>query len=49
MEFRSHLMVALRVNGRDGEVAVGVRTALLDLLRDQPDFDQVPATQGERR
>jgi hypothetical protein len=43
MEFRSHLTVALRVIGRDGEVAVGVRTAPVDLLREQPD-----SARGER-
>jgi hypothetical protein len=42
MEFRSHLTVALRVNGRDGEVAVGVRTAPIDLLREQPDLTRCP-------
>jgi xanthine dehydrogenase YagT iron-sulfur-binding subunit len=34
MEFRSHLAVALRVNGRDHEVTIDVRTTLLDLLRE---------------
>src|SRR5260370_26515627 len=34
MEFRSHLAVALRVNGRHHEVTVDARTTLLDLLRE---------------
>ena len=34
MEFRSLLTVALRVNGRQHEVTVDVRTTLLDLLRE---------------
>jgi xanthine dehydrogenase YagT iron-sulfur-binding subunit len=34
MEFRSHLSVALRVNGRHYEVPVDARTTLLDLLRE---------------
>ena len=34
MEFRSHLTVALRVNGRSYEVPVDTRTTLLDLLRE---------------
>ena len=34
MEFRSHLTVALRVNGRRYEVPVDTRTTLLDLLRE---------------
>ena len=34
MEFRSHLAVALRVNGRDHKVTVDARTTLLDLLRE---------------
>jgi hypothetical protein len=42
MEFRSHLTVALRVIGRHGEVAVGVRTAPVDLLREQPDLTRCP-------
>jgi hypothetical protein len=42
MEFRSHLTVALRVIGRDGEVAIGVRTAPLELLREQPDLIRCP-------
>jgi hypothetical protein len=51
MEFRSHLTVALRVIGRDGEVAVGVRTASLELLREQPDLTRCPlrAVNGRRR
>src|SRR5947209_17206016 len=35
MEFRSHLTVALRVNGRRYEVPVDTRTTLLDLLRER--------------
>src|SRR3954470_20026063 len=35
MEFRSHLAVALRVNGRDHKVTVDARTTLLDLLRER--------------
>jgi xanthine dehydrogenase YagT iron-sulfur-binding subunit len=34
MEFRSHLTVALRVNGRHHEITVDARTTLLDLLRE---------------
>ena len=34
MEFRSHLAVALRVNGRHHEVRIDARTTLLDLLRE---------------
>jgi hypothetical protein len=36
MEFRLHLTVALRASNRNGEVTVGVRTALLDPPREQP-------------
>jgi xanthine dehydrogenase YagT iron-sulfur-binding subunit len=35
MEFRSHLAMALRVNGHRHEVAIDTRTTLLDLLREQ--------------
>ena len=35
MEFRSHLTIALRVNGRHREVTVDARTTLLDLLRER--------------
>jgi xanthine dehydrogenase YagT iron-sulfur-binding subunit len=34
MEFRSHVSVVLRVNGRPHEVVVDARTTLLDLLRE---------------
>ena len=34
MDLRSHLSVALRVNGIDRQVTVDVRTTLLDLLRE---------------
>jgi len=34
MEFHSHLMVALDVNGRRHEVSIDARTTLLDLLRE---------------
>jgi len=34
MEFRSHLAVALRVNGRDHKLTIDARTTLLDLLRE---------------
>jgi xanthine dehydrogenase YagT iron-sulfur-binding subunit len=34
MEFRPHLSVALRVNGRQYELPVDARTTLLDLLRE---------------
>lgn len=42
MEFRLHLTVALRANSRNGEVTVGVRAALLDLPREQPDLTRRP-------
>ena len=38
MEFRSHVSVVLRVNGRPHEVVVDARTILLDLLREQLDL-----------
>jgi xanthine dehydrogenase YagT iron-sulfur-binding subunit len=34
MEFRSHLTVTLRVNGRHQQASVDARTTLLDLLRE---------------
>jgi xanthine dehydrogenase YagT iron-sulfur-binding subunit len=38
MEFRSHVSVVLRVNGRPYEVVVDARTTLLDLLREHLDL-----------
>src|SRR6201982_987150 len=35
MEFRSHLTLTLRVNGRPPEVAIDARVTLLDLLRER--------------
>ncbi len=48
MEFSFAFDGALRVNSRDGEVAVGAHTALLDLPHEQPDLTSCPL-QGERR
>jgi xanthine dehydrogenase YagT iron-sulfur-binding subunit len=38
MEFRSHVTVALRVNGTQHEVFLDARTTLLDLLREHLDL-----------
>src|ERR1700731_3890942 len=38
MEFRSHVTVAVHVNGTPHEVAVDPRTTLLDLLREHLDL-----------
>jgi xanthine dehydrogenase YagT iron-sulfur-binding subunit len=38
MEFRSHVSVAVQVNGRPHEVVVDTRTTLLDLLREHLDL-----------